>query len=148
MRKVFIDSDIFVLDPRYPRDVRYQVNQKFLGLVRTGRIKGATSIFNLLEVCGILSFNLSASDLVGLYADFCRRYRIKLLFPADATGQLQYPIETIFGQIQKKQGLGDAQVGYVASRFREHLSHFVSWNAPHFEGRVDLPALRPDEFMS
>jgi hypothetical protein len=146
LKRVFIDSDLFVRDLRYPRDARTEGNGKFLDLVRSRKIRGATSIFNLLEVCGILSFNLSAKDLADLYSDFTNHYRIKILFPADATGNLQYDIPQIFEQIRKKQSLGDAQISYVVNRFAGQLSCFVSWNAAHFEERFPIPVRTPEGF--
>lgn len=145
MKKVFIDSDIFVRDLRYPRDARTEMNQKFLDQVKSKRFRGVTSIFNLLEICGILSYNLSQEKLIGLYGDFCNRYRVQVLFPADATGLLQYDIPKIFDQMLKKQSLGDAQTGYVIERFVSHLSCFVSWNAAHFVGKISIPTKTPEE---
>ena len=146
MKKVFIDSDLFVRDLRYPRDMRTAINQKFLDRVRRRKIHGVTSIFNLLEVCGILSFNLSSSDLLRLYADFTHHYNLQILFPADGAGNLEYDIPRIFEQIQGKQSLGDAQISYVVHRFADHLSCFVSWNAVHFEGKLPLPVKTPEDF--
>lgn len=147
MKKVFIDSDIFVRDLRYPRDQRSQINRRFLEQVRAKKIRAVTSIFNLLEVCGILSFNLSADQLMGLYADFCQHYNIQLLFPADPNADLLYKIPEIFVQIQKKQSLGDAQIAYVVQRFQDQLTCFVSWNASHFQDKLAIPSKTPEEFI-
>ena len=131
MKKIFIDSDLFVMDLRYLRDSRSEINSRFLKKIHGNKSSGVTSIFNLLEVCGILSFNLSSDELVGLYRGFPERYHVKILFPADTTGNLQYDIPVIFDHIQKKQSLGDAQVGYVVERFADQISAFVSWNNKH-----------------
>ncbi|MBI2335638.1 MAG: hypothetical protein HYU97_02610 [Deltaproteobacteria bacterium] len=147
MKKVFIDSDIFVRDLRYPRDSRTEANQKFIEKIQARKGLGVTSIFNLLEICGILSFNLSAEELLQLYGDFINYYKVQILFPADANGNLQYDIIKIFGQIQKKQSLGDAQVSYVAERFASQLSCFVSWNAPHFTEKLPLPIKTPEKYL-
>lgn len=148
MKHVLIDTDIFVRDVRYPRDVKQDVNRKFLDQVRSGRIAGVTSVFNLLEICGVLSFNYSAEQLLAFYGDFCAQYRVQLLFPADADGVLQYDIAAVFGQMQRKQSLGDAQVAYVAARFADQLSAVVTWNVKDFDGRVSLPVMTPEEFLS
>ena len=145
MKKIFIDSDVFVLDLRYGRDKRGALNRQFLERVRSKKIRGVTSIFNLLEVCGILSFNLSEAQLLGLYADFCHHYGVQLLFPADAAGKVRYEVPEIFAQIQQKQSLGDAQITGVVERFRDHLKGFVSWNASHFAGRMSVPVMIPSE---
>jgi len=79
--KVFIDSDIFVRHLRYPQDKKSQANQQFISLVKEKRIEGFTSIYNLLEICGILSFNLSKEALYALYAGLRDEYQLKILFP-------------------------------------------------------------------
>lgn len=147
MKRVFVDSDIFVRDLRYPRDPLTEINKRFLDQMWRRKIRGATSIFNLLEVCGILSFNLSPDDLLNLYTDFTHHYNMQLLFPADSTGNLEYDIPRVFEQIQSKQSLGDAQISYVVERFAGHLSDFVSWNAAHFEGKLPIPVKTPEEFL-
>jgi len=148
MKKVFIDSDIFVRDLRYPRDQRSVINRRFLALVKERKIRGVTSLFNLLEVCGILSFHLSSEQLLGRYADFCHHYRVQLLLPADREGMLQYDIPSIFSHIQKKQSLGDAQIAYTVERFQGQLKAFVSWNAVDFSDKLAVPVMTPEGAMS
>lgn len=147
MKKVFIDSDVFVRSLRYPRDQKNEMNEKFLSLVSKGKIRGVTSYFNVLEVCGVLSFNYSEEDLLGLYSDFIDHFRVKVLYPSDSQGDFQYDLVKIFEAIQKKQALGDAQVSYAVERFSDLISVFISWNAKHFEGKLPMPVLTPEEFL-
>ncbi len=58
---VVIDSDVLVLAFSYPNDDRQKANQKFLEVVQTAQ--PATTIYNVMEVLGQLSFNLSAEYL-------------------------------------------------------------------------------------
>lgn len=51
---IFIDSDVFLIDLRYPRDERFAKNRIFLERLQASE-RGATAIFNLLEICGVLS---------------------------------------------------------------------------------------------
>ena len=48
---------LFVIDLRYKRDRNFSVNRTFLERIAHNHT-GVTTLFNLLEVCGILSFNL------------------------------------------------------------------------------------------
>ena len=144
---IFIDSDIFLRDLRYPRDKQTEINKAFLKRVMSKKIKACTSIFNILEVLGIMSFNLSEDELLDLYTAFPDHYRIQILFPADPLGNFDYDITNILTQIQKKQSLGDAQVASVINRFASILDGFVSWNAKHFAGKVDVPVQTPAEFL-
>lgn len=147
MKRFFVDTDIFVRQLRYPKDRLSEVNSRFLERIKRGRTKAATSIFNVLEVCGILSFNLSPDSLLGLYMGFGEHFSVKILFPADENGNLQYDLAAVFNKIQEKQSLGDAQVGYVVERFADRLSGFISWNARHFEGKLPVPVFTPEEFL-
>lgn len=145
MKQVFIDTDIFVRDLRYQRDANIASNQNFLEKVRSRKIKGVTSIFNLLEVCGVLSFNMSQDGLLKLYADFTKHYAVQILFPANPQVELQYDIPQIFQSIINKQSLGDAQISYVINRFASDLSYMATWNIAHYEGSVTIPVLTPDQ---
>lgn len=147
MKQVFIDTDIFVRDLRYQRDVNIVANQHFLEKVRNRKIKGVTSVFNLLEVCGVLSFNLSQENLLKLYADFTKHYSVQILFPANPQVELHYDIAKIFQSIVKKQSLGDAQIGYVVNRFASDLSYMATWNVTHYEGKVVVPVRTPDQVL-
>ncbi|MDL1956278.1 MAG: hypothetical protein LWW95_04390 [Candidatus Desulfofervidus auxilii] len=51
---IFIDSDVFLIDLRYRRDPKFNDNQIFLQNIKNLG-NGVTTIFNLLEICGILS---------------------------------------------------------------------------------------------
>lgn len=147
MKQVFIDTDIFVRDLRYQRDVNIVANQQFLEKVRNRKIKGVTSVFNLLEVCGVLSFNLSQENLLKLYADFTKHYSVQILFPSNPQVELQYDISKIFQSIVKKQSLGDAQIGYVVNRFASDLSYMATWNVTHYSGKVVIPVYTPDQVL-
>lgn len=145
MKAVFVDSDIFVRDLRYPRDPKTAANKKFLD--KMGReFSAVTSIFNLLEICGILSFQLNEQELIDLYRDFTHHYRVKILFPATALGEFRYDVPSIFDWIQKRQSLGDAQVSYVVASFSDRLKSFVSWNKRHYAGKFEIPVLSPDDY--
>ena len=50
-----IDTNVFVIDLRYPRDRNFGVNRHFLTAVKRER-SGITATINLIELCGIRSF--------------------------------------------------------------------------------------------
>jgi predicted nucleic acid-binding protein len=145
VKRVFIDSDIFVRDLRYPNDAQSTPNNRFLKSIKSGHLKGVTSVFNLLEVCGILSFDLSPDQLMKLFENFTQLYNIQILYPATASVEFQYDIPLIIQGIVSKQALGDAQVSYVIRRFASDLKYLVTWNKPHFEDRLPIPVFTPTE---
>ena len=64
---LLIDSDVFIIDRRYRKDSKYEVNKHFLDFVHEK--EKYTTIFNLLEITGILSYNLSTSDIEKFYPE-------------------------------------------------------------------------------
>ena len=146
MKYVLVDTDIFVRNIRYKGDVHREVNDEFVALMRKGTIKGATSIYNALEVLGILSFNLNFDQLQTLYKNFCADFKVKLLAKLSSQGEWIYSLEDVFKRICLKQSLGDALISTIVEEFSYQLSAFVSWNAKHFQN-LSVPAMTPHEFL-
>ncbi len=142
-----IDTPVFVIDLRYRRDKNVAVNRSFVERIAKER-RGATTIFNLLEVCEILSFNLNRTQLKELFHYFSRHYNVEVLphstfespLPSVKTGDL-------FEIISKKTGFGDALIVGAIQRYVPGAARFVSWNAQHFKGRLPIPTLTPREFL-
>jgi len=143
-----IDSDVFLIDLRYPRDARYAANADFLRL--HGEPRG-TTIFNLLEVCGVLSFNLSDRALLTLHEELDRRYSLTILGPpveqVSARDFLTQLTDGVMRKIRTKMSSGDAQVLWTAEAHAE-VTSFVSWNAAHFRGKTRLTCLTPAEWLA
>ena len=146
--KLFIDTDIFVRDLRYRNDKNIKDNDLFLSLVKTKRIIGFTSIYNLLELCGILSFNLSSESLLHLYLGFKKRYRLKqILFGTYSDENLIININTVFAQLLKKMSFGDALIAGCVEYHGDLIEAFVSWNAIHFENRLNIDVYTPSAVL-
>jgi predicted nucleic acid-binding protein len=105
---VLIDTNVFVIDLRYKQDSHYRANRQFLeAMGETGT--GFTTIVNLLELCGILSFNLNDRQLRELWVYFEQRYNVTVLPDITLEGTLpSLRIREIFEWIKKKLSFGDA----------------------------------------
>ncbi|MEW6189661.1 MAG: hypothetical protein AB1466_06135 [Actinomycetota bacterium] len=145
--RILIDSDVFVRDLRYPRDDRFHENNKFLDQVRGGKLKGYTSIYNVLEVCGILSFNLTPERLLELFAGFRDRYNIRILFPRGDGERVCFLVSELLPIIGRKLCFGDALIISVVEQNSKVLDKFVSWNAAHFKNKLSIEALTPLDFL-
>lgn len=143
---IFVDSNIFVIDLRYPRDANTRVNRDFLDWVGTGE-PCVTGRINLLEICGVLSFNLSHLQLRELYHHFARRYRIGLVPAASESALSKGECTDLLELIGRKMSLGDAIVAWTMERYCPGTSAFISWNARHFNRKLRCPALTPAEFL-
>lgn len=145
---IFVDSNLFVIDLRYRDDVNYRVNRRALD--RLGREEiGMTSVLNVLEVCGILSFNLSASSLHALYVHFARRYRLAVVpGGADETRLPAPTAQDVLTRMEKRMAVKDAEIAIVVEQHAQALTAFISWNARHFSGKLPVPALSPRQWLS
>ncbi len=145
---VLIDTNIFVIDLRYKRDVHYKNNLAFLTFIAQ-RGTGFTTTVNLLELCGILSFNLNEKQLYELWFYFHDRYKVTVLPTVDI--ESNFPtigINEIFDLLNKRISLGDALMLAVSRRHLAFISAMVTWNKDHFEGKFPGTVLTPDEFLA
>jgi len=144
---IFIDTDIFVIEKLFKNDNRYIITNEFLD---SGLNKKCTSIFNLFELLGIASFNLSTTDLKKMLKGFSEVYNVKILFPETSYESpdafVEQLFDNVFEKIIMKMSFSDALILSVAE---EHsCSKFVTWNVKHFEGRTDIPVKTPEEMLT
>ena len=143
---VLIDTNIFVIDLRYKRDIHFSSNREFLdSIAKMGT--GFTTVVNLLELCGILSFNLSEKQLLELWFYFHDRYKVTVL--PDTRLESNFPvveIHRIFDLLKKKMPLGDALMVSIAKKHLSFISTMITWDKDHFEGKFSGNVLTPEEF--
>ncbi len=145
---IFLDSDLFLIDLRYRRDQKYNENAAFLSRLKESRLQAVTSLFNLLEVCGVLSFNLNEQQLGDLYCHFPDHYNLKIYPEAKQRTSLpRLPVEKILQVMRKRASFGDALIICTVLELGPAVSHFVSWNARHFVPHLPMPALTPQEAL-
>ena len=103
---------------------------------------------NLLEICGILSFNLNERQLRALYRHFARRFGVRIV-PEDRDGRAVVPAtpSEVLTLMASKMSFGDALVASAVLRWAPAAESFVSWDAKHFEGKVATRVVTPVEFL-
>ena len=144
---VLIDTNIFVIDLRYRRDIHYDNNLAFLGAVAEKEV-GFTTIVNLLELCGILSFNLNEKQLLELWFYFQGKYKVAVL-PAPELSSNFPPIgiQELFDVLKDRASLGDALMLTVAAKYLPFVSTLVTWDEEHFKGQFHGSVLTPEEYL-
>ena len=140
---ILVDSDVFLIDLRYQRDQRFAENRAFLDrLAISGQ--GATTIYNLLEVCGVLSFNLNRPQLRELYTHFARRFHIRVVPNAEPRQRMpSFRVGDILSIVERRVSFGDALVFALLEAQRAEDTTFVTWNARHFRGRTEVDVREP-----
>ncbi len=144
---VFIDTNVFVIDLRYKDDANFRINRNFLDLVAE-KGRGVTSIINLLELCGILSFNLNQRQITELFHYFPLRYTIDIIPSNSIDSPLpDIAIKDIMEVIYKKASFGDALIANLVNSHLKENSIFVSWDAMHFKHLLSIKTMTPKEFL-
>lgn len=145
---IFLDTNIFLIDRFFKRDLRYPVNKILLESI--SQIDAGVSIFVLLELCGIASFNLSPEELSKWMYRFDRVYDVTIVYPRipnDLSGLQLFNnfILNLYTEFEKKATLVDAILLKEAKA--QGVSEIVTWNKRHFEHRSDIKVSTPAEFM-
>ena len=144
---VLVDTNIFVIDLRYKRDANFPANRTFLDLIAE-RKTGFTTIVNLLELCGILSFNLNDAQLTELWSYFQDRYSVSVI--PEARFENRFPeieIKDIFNLIKNRTALGGALMISVSQKYLPFISTMVTWDNVHFDVFFDGTVLTPVEYL-
>ena len=144
---ILIDTNIFVIDLRYKRDAHYNINRTFLSAIAQSGI-GFTTLINLLEICGILSFNLNQKQLIDLWTYFEERYKVSVI-PSPALGS-EFPsieISRLFDTISQKMSFGDALMLGLGEKLLPFVNTMVTWDKEHFKDKYSGKVLTPEEFV-
>jgi len=111
----------------------------------------ATTIFNVLEVCGVMSFGQNPSQLLSFYGSFSTVYNVTILMPIGADPNVPCSVDELvqacFGVVVRKVSFGDSVVIYTAES-NPAVTTLITWNAKHFRGKSRLSVLTPEEYLS
>lgn len=149
---VVIDSDVLLLAFAYPNDDRQKANQKFLEVVQTAQ--PATTIYNVMETLGQLSYNLSAEQLDGWRDWLANAYNLTIIWDTDSKEKVEPETwrEIIYERpFEKMQTVRMAFMDALILSAAEHapnVEFFVTWNAKHFKGKTSLKVLTPEEYLA
>ncbi|MCL0051157.1 hypothetical protein M1M97_00640 [Thermodesulfovibrionales bacterium] len=143
-----IDTDVFVINLRYPRDSRYSENKAFLERIKREELTAWTTLYNLMEVCGVLSFNPSPQSLQELFIGFAAQFNVMILFPDGRKEEACFAPTEILETMKRKLGFGDALIAEVAQRQRGRIDLFVTWNAAHFGGKLSSKTVTPNQLRA
>ena len=145
---VLVDTNVFVIDLRYKRDAHYKTNRAFLDHLAEHN-NGFTTVINLLELCGILSFNLNENQLAELWSYFQDRYTVVVLpVPKLAANLPSIQIKDIFDLLTRKTSLGDALMMSVAKKHLPFIAKMITWDNMHFKNIFNGTVLTPEEFLN
>ncbi len=149
---VIVDTDVLLLAFAFHNDIRQEVNTSFLNKVQNQQ--PAITIYNLMEILGQLSFNLSAEQLGAWQSWLVDAHQLTIIWPADLSEMMdrlsfqEEIYERPFAKMQAyRMAFLDALILDLAERTPD-VNSFVTWNARHFEGKTHLRVITPKEFLN
>ncbi|HEY2412007.1 MAG TPA: hypothetical protein VGI40_07180 [Pirellulaceae bacterium] len=143
---IVLDTDILVLDLRFPRDSRHSSNRRFLNYVKH-RIPLALTSHTLLEVIGKLSFGVKPANISKLHLQLPHQYGFQVL--PHLTPKAAYAgctIGEILSAIERRMALGDAINAAQIEKFVPAADCLITWNAKHYQRKLQIPVITPDEW--
>lgn len=148
---IFIDTDVLWLAFAFHQDARQATNAAFLEQVQAAQ--PATTIYNVLELLGKLSFNLSPNQLDEWRTWLVDAYQLRVVWPMNPSLTTAAPTfgEEIFERPYQKMRtvqmpFMDSLILNLAER-TPNATQFVTWNARHFQGKSTLQVLTPEEYI-
>lgn len=148
---VVIDTDVILLTFAYQNDSRQFVNYTFLE--QTKGIQRAITVYNLMEILGQMSFNLSPIQLDKWQTWLIEAYQFRVIYPATTTESpdlffRQEIIDRPFAKMRAHRvAFLDSLIINLAER-TEDVEYFVTWNAKHFKNKTHLTVLTPAEYIN
>jgi hypothetical protein len=145
---IVIDTGVLALFHFFKKDPRHGVAVSFMK--ETGSGARGTTIYNLLELAGILSVAGKADlgrTLLSTYADAAD---MQVLFPplsplSPEVFWADYS-SALIDVMGRGLRYGDAKVLWVAEG--NEASCLVTWNTKHYAGRTSLAVLTPEEALA
>lgn len=145
---ILLDADIVLIDRRYKTDPRYPVNRQVIERIQTLQIPAGITSQALLEVVGIMSFNIPTKLVPTLADDLASSYSLKVV-----PEFLQHPdyagcsIQELIDRMSLQMSLGDAVQAVQIAHFARSANCLLTWNAGHFIGKIAIPVLTPQEWL-
>jgi hypothetical protein len=149
---VVIDTDVLLLAFAFQRDIRQTDNADFLNRVQTA--EPAISVYNLMEILGQMSFNLSPARLAEWESWLIAAYQLTVIWPLAAANQsadaffrgeiFDRPFSKVRAQ---RMAFMDALVLDLVER-TPGVDCLVTWNARHFKTKSALTILTPAEYLA
>jgi predicted nucleic acid-binding protein len=148
---VIIDTDVLLLAFAFHQDRRQAANTAFLQQVQAAQ--PATTIYNVMEILGQLSFNLASERLDAWQSWLIDAYQLVVIWPSnpdlliESISFREEIFERPYARMRTyKMPFVDALILNLAERTPD-ATRLVTWNARHFQDKSTLHVLTPEEYL-
>jgi hypothetical protein len=149
---VIVDTDVLLLAFAFHRDDRQAINREFLRRVQA--FEPATTIYNLMELLGQLSFNLSPERLDAWPEWLVEAYGLDIIQPPTGTDEKASAffhtqiVNRPFAKMRRhRMAFLDALILDLSEQI-PNVSALVTWNARHFKDKSNIGVVTPTEFLT
>ena len=145
---ILLDADVLLIDLRYPNDVRFGTNRRVLDRLRTEGFAVGITAQALLEIVGVLSFNVAASRIVPWADLICVQYGLGVVpDPQSHPDFAGCTFREIVSRMSSRMALGDAVQAIQIERHTPTADCLLSWNAKHFADKLAVPVQTPADWL-
>lgn len=145
---IAIDTDVLAIYHIFHRDLRCETTTRFFEKI--SEQTKAVTIFNLLELCGILACANRTQDSKVLFDSIFGAEDVVVLFPSIVSVSEKDFWATLvsecFTRIQRGMRLGDAVILWTLETCGNDCT-FITWNTRHFKEKTTINILTPSEFL-
>jgi predicted nucleic acid-binding protein len=143
---IVLDTDVLAIYHLFTHDQRYEATETFMKI--TGHQARGTTLYNLMELAGIVSAAGKAPAAKKILETYARAADMKILYPTLA---LQTPelfwveyCAQVMAVMERGLRYGDARILWVAES--NECSSLVTWNAGHYRNKTAVTIMTPEEY--
>ena len=143
---IVIDTDVLAIYHLFTHDRRYGATETFMGSTR--RQPRSTTLYNLMELAGIISSSGKAAEAKTIIETYARAADMKILYPLLPLKTPEYFWIEYCAQIMEVMGrglrYGDAKILWVAEV--NECRVLITWNTGHYCKKTRIEVMTPEEF--
>ncbi len=147
---VVVDTDVLLLEFSFHNDARQHINHQFLASTQNLQ----TTIYNLMELLGQLSFNVAPARLNNWEYWLVEAYRLSVIWstnPENLNTSFAFNEEIYERPFERmkayRMSFQDSLIINLAER-TPNIETFVTWNARHFQGKTTLEVFTPETYLA
>ena len=138
---IALDTDVAAIYFIFTWDKRYDA---VCSLIESD-IEKALTIYNILELCGLMALAQGGSKAVELFKKVHKRDDFKILYWKEYPQSQSSFISRILSYIRRGLSLGDAITVWL---MEEHdIDTFITYNKKHFINKVLANVMTPEEYL-
>ncbi len=136
-----LDTDVLAIYFIYQWDPRFNIAKKII----ESRIAKCTTIYNVLELCGLMAIAQGHLKSLELFKLLHKRRDFKVLYWKRFPKSQEEFVSIVMKYISRDLSVGDAMVSWLIEE--NNVKTFITYNVKHFKGKILAEVLTPEEYV-